>query len=465
MFRRRRKSREEELERELRSHLELEAEEQQENGLLLQEARYAAQRALGNATSITEEVREMWGWTWLERSKQDLGYAIRTFVRSPGFTILVILTLTLGIGANAAIFSILNAVLLQPLPYRDPNRLVVIWDREIHVKGTSKLFDLYADYENWKKNSRSFAAVVAFSWAPQASPSKILTGIGNARSVFTLPVTQDFFQLLGVPAMLGRTFEESDAGRGCAVVLANDFWRSTLGGQKGAIGKSIHLNDQVCTVLGVMPSSFAFLPPEQTVSMWTLIPPARPHDFAVGVFARLRPNVSLAAAQAEVSLLHRQIHKHDLWGEKVEPVIYGLHEEFTWLTGRNLRETLIVLFGAVSFVLLICCVNVANLLLGRAVGREREMAIRAALGSGRYRLFRQLLTENLLLSLIASLFGIALAWAIVHYFRVQHPIEMPPGTSLGVSGQVLAFAAGLSVITALLFGARAGLEAITSQSR
>jgi predicted permease len=170
------------------------------------------------------------------------------------------------------------------------------------------------------------------------------------------------------------------------------------------------------------------------------------------VFARLRPDVSLAGAQAEVSLLHHELHERDRWGVQMEPVVYGLHDEFTWLTGRNLRLSLIVLFAAVSFVLLICCVNVANLLLGRALVRQREMAIRAALGSGRGRLLRQLLTESLLLSLIASVAGAGLAAAAVYYFRVARPIEMPPGTRLDLNAPVLAFTAFLSVVTALVFG-------------
>ena len=449
----RRKQREDDLERELRLDLELEAIEQQEMGLSDVEARHAAQRAFGNTMLVKEEVREMWGWSWPERLVQDLAYALRLFRRAPSFTAIVVLTLALGIGANTAAFSILNAVLLQPLPYRNPDRLIAIWDREIHAKGTSKLFDLYSDYNNWKKSGRSFEEVAAVSWAPQASPEKILTGHGPARTVFALPVTADFFSFLEVPAMLGRTFHSSDAGRGCMVVLAGSFWQSAFGGQESIVGKAIRLDDQVCSILGVMPPGFAFLPPEARVSMWTMMaPPSRPDEFAVGVFARLRPNVSFASAQAEVSLLHHQIHEHDRWGAQMEPVIYGLHDEFTWLTGRNLRLSLMVLFAAVSFVLLICCVNVANLLLGRAVGREREMAIRAALGSGSGRLLRQLFTENLLFSLVASTVGAGLAAAIVHYFRVARPIEMPPGTNPELDGPVLAFAALLSIVTALVFG-------------
>ena len=271
--------------------------------------------------------------------------------------------------------------------------------------------------------------------------------------MFALPVTPDFFSLLGVPARVGRTFSESDAGRGCLVVLAENFWRNVFGGVKSIVGSSIRLDDQVCAVIGIMPPDFAFLPPEAPVSMWLMMPrPVRPEQFAVGVFARLRPNVPVAAAQAEISLLHHQIHEHDRWGAQMEPVIYGLHEEFTWLTGRNLKLSLIVLFAAVSFVLLICCANVANLLLGRAVGRQREMAVRAALGSGRMRLLRQLLTENLVISITAAIIGTCLAAAATGWFRAARPVEMPPGAKLELNASVLAFAVLLSMTTALLFG-------------
>lgn len=373
--------------------------------------------------------------------------------RAPGFSAIVVVTLALGIGASTAVFSIVNTVLLQPLPFREPDRLVVVWERQVRVKGPTKLFDLYSDYENWKKNARSFDMVAAVSWAGQAGPEKIMTGDGPARGVFALPATAEFFKALGVAAMRGRTFDVKDAGRGCAVVLTDKFWQSTFGGKADVIGKGVRLDDQVCSVLGVMPPGFAYLPPGAPVSMWRLMEtPAKPDDFGVAVLMRLRRGVSMASAQAEVALLHRQAHLHDRWGQQVEPVIYDMHEEVTWLTGRNLKLSVLVLFAAVSFVLLICCVNVASLLLARAVGREREMAIRAALGSGRARLLRQLFAENLVFSSAASILGGALAIAAVRYFRSAHPIEVPPGSEIGVNRAVLGFAALLSIVTAVVFG-------------
>src|SRR5579872_6055935 len=385
---------------------------------------------------------------------QDLGYAIRLFRRTPGSTAILIFTLALGIGANTAVFSALEAVLLRPLPYRDSSRLVVIWERQKQAKGITKLFDLYSDYENWKTTSTSFEGFAAVSWSPQASPQRILTGHGPARTVFTVPVSADFFALLKSPALLGRTFDAVDSGRSCVAVLAYDFWQETLSADQGAIGRAIRLDDQACTVKGVMPRGFAFLPPEHNVAMWTLMThPGRPDQFAVAVFARLKPNMAVSTAQQEIALLHQAAHRNDRWGALMEPITYDLHEEFTWLTGRNLRLSLLVLFGAVSFVLLICCVNVANLLLARAAGREREMAIRAALGSGSRRLLRQLFTENVLLAMVSSAAGIGLAAGGIHYFRIAHAVELPPGTAIELNASAFAFTGALALLTALLFGA------------
>jgi putative ABC transport system permease protein len=455
-----RRRREQELDRELRCHLQAETEEQTEKGLAPDQAQQAAHRLLGNLTLTKEDVRIAWGSGALERLFQDMAYGFRLFRKAPGFTAVVLITLALGIGANTAVFTILKAVLLEPLPFNEPDRLVVIWDHEIHAQGTSKLFDLYSDYENWKANSRQFEAVAAVSWAPQASPSRVFKGHGPASRIFALPVTPEFFRLLGRPALLGRTIEPQDAGQGCKVVLTFKFWQTTFSERHDAVGSTVRLDDQPCAVIGVMPAGFGFLPPGAPVAMWTIMPrPTRPNELGVAVFARLRPGVSLQSAQAEALFLHRQIHSHDRWGAQMEPVIYNLHEEFTWLTGRNLRLSLIVLFTAVSFVLLICCVNVANLLLGRAVGREREMAIRAALGSGAGRLVRQLLTENLLLSLSAAVVGVGLAALTVWYFRLTHPVEMPPATAIELNAPVLVFAVVLALVTTLLFGLVPALRA------
>ena len=372
------------------------------------------------------------------------------FGRTPAFTATAVLTLALGIGANTAVFSILRAVLLEPLPYREPDRLVSVLDREIRTGGRALFFDLYTDYENWKKNSRAFQGFAALSWA--GGLGKIMTGRGTTRSVAALPVTADFFSVLGVPPALGRTFEISDSRNGCRVVLSQQFWQSTFGGKPDAVGQSLRLDDQACTVLGVMPAGFASYPNPDSL-LWVLLPPPKePDRFGVFVIGRLKPGVTMEAGQAEIMALHRQLHQHDRWGTLMEPAIYQLQSEFTWLTGRNLRISLIVLFAAVSGVLSICCFNVANLLLSRSLVRQREMAIRAALGSGRGRMLRQLMTESLLLSLMASVVGVGIAAAAVQYFRDARPIELPPATVVAVNAPVLWFTVLLSMATAVVFG-------------
>jgi len=446
-----RHEREQELDREIRAHLDLEAAEQREAGLDAGEAQHAARRAFGNSAIVKEDVRSAWGSRTFDSLGQDITCALRLFRRAPGFTAIIVATLALGIGANTAVFTILDAVLLRPLPYRDSGRMVAIWDREIHATGVSKLFDLYSDYENWKKDSRNFEDFTAVSWGPGASPGRVLKAGGITRNVFSLPVTPDFFRFLGASAALGRTFDEHDAN-GCPIVLDHLFWEEVFAGRESVIGQTVRLNDQACTIVGVMPEGFAFLPPEAPVSMWVIMArPANPGQLSAAVFARLRPGASLTAAQAELAAIHHRIHK-DRWGSQTEPFVYPLHEEFTWMTGRNLELSLLVMFAAVLFVLLICCVNVANLLLSRAASRGREMAIRAALGSGRARLVRQLLTENLLLAIAGSFAGAGLAAATIRWFRLVHPVDMPPGVRLEMSAAVFAFTALLGILATLVFG-------------
>ncbi len=447
----RRSARERDLKRELEAHLELEVEERKDAGVPAEEARLAARRTLGNVTSVQEETREAWGWAWLERFVQDVLYGLRSFKKTPTFTTVVVLTLALGIGATSAIFSIVDAVLLQPLPYRDSNKLVVIWRHPTHNKGVDA-FDTYRDFEAWKSRSHSFEQLAMATWA---RGGKIFSGRGSARGVMAMPASLDFFTLLGVPPELGSTFQKDDLNRGCTVVLRHRFWKSALGGDNAIIGKSIRLDDQNCTVVGVMPPDFTFYP--DVVSMWLLVTPGNEivrdaGNSAVGVFGRLRPGVSIGNAEKEVRSIYADVHRHDIQSEDLVPAVHPLQKEFTFLSGANLRLSLLVLFGAVSFVLLIACVNVANLLLGRSLGREKEFAVRFALGAGRVRLIRQLLTEGLLLSFSGALLGIGLAIGVVHIFRVTNPIAMPPGTVVSVNMSVLAFTAGLAVLTALLFG-------------
>jgi predicted permease len=427
--------------------------------LLPQEAQYAATRALRNAGLIKEQVRDMWGWASMDRFRQDIAYAARSFARSPGFTTVVIVTLALGIGATTAMFSVVDAVLLHPLPFRNPDRLIVVWEKFVRDPNAPPVFDTYQDFENWKSGSRSFERLTTVTW--QFAEGRILTGAGPAREVLALPVGIDFFSMLGIAPEVGRTFQRDDLNEGCTVVLKHSFWMQAFGGQNNVIGRHIRLNDNACTVAGVMPPNFTFYP--DAAAVWTLITPgsaiARDPNSAVGVFGLLKPGVSIERAQEDVESIYRNAPRKDLSGIQVMPVIYPLAEQFAYLTGTTLRLSVMVLFGAVSFVLLIGCLNIANLLLGKSVARRKELAVRAALGSGRARLARQLLTEALLLAVTGAALGILLAIAAVHYFRVLNPIAMPPGNPVTVNLPVLGFTASLVVVTALLFGLIPALRA------
>src|SRR5215469_9985373 len=381
---------------------------------------------------------------------QDIRYALRLISRKRGYAAVVTVTLALGIGAITAVFSIFDAVLLRPLPYRDPSRLVAVWMRNIHETGTSKIFDSLRDYRGIAQ-AHSFEQTAAATWAVGG---RILRGYGPAREILALPVSESFFGLLGVAPAMGRAFGPEDLKRGCSLVVSDRMWRGALGGDRAIVGKNIALDERPCAVVGVMPASFAFYPPAALA--WMVLTPdfsPPPERIPMGIFARLRDGVSIAQAQAEVSTIHSALNKSDGEERDLAPIVRDLHGEFTFLAEPRLRATLWILLGAVSFVLLIACLNVANLMTGQAYARERELAVRAALGSGRRRIAQQLLTEGLLLATAGGAAGLAVAFAAVRLFRAMAPIEMPPGADVRMSWPALAFTAFASLATALLFSA------------
>jgi len=387
-------------------------------------------------------------------SAQDVRYALRQLRKSPAFTTLAVLTLALGIGASAAVFSIFDAVLLRPLPYRDASRLVAVWSSEVRHPGT-KLFAPFRDFEEFKSRSRSFDGMAAVTWA---HAGEILTWHGSAHQVLAIPATDDFFPLLGTPAAMGRTFGSQDLQHGCTAVLSHVFWRAELGAPRDIIGSGLVLSDKPCTVVGVMPAAFEFYP-KQT-SLWTLITPdskyaKAPFDSVVGIFGRLRPGITKESAERELSALHQPVANESpagSWVAQITPIVRDLRSEFTWLAGRNLQVSVFVLCGGVALLLLIACLNVANLLLVRCDHRQREMAVRSALGSGRSRLIRYLLTESLLISSAGTLIGILIAIMAVRYFNAANPLELPPGNPVEVNWHVVSFAAIITLLTGLLCG-------------
>ena len=450
LFRKERVS--QDLDEELNGFLEMAAEEKINQGMSRVDALRAVRLEQGSL-EVTKEVVRAAGWeSFVETCWQDLRYGARSLAKNLGFAVVAVLTLALGVGTNTIIFSIIYAVLLTPLPYRDPGRLVVIYDRETRATGLSKLMDLYHDFKEYREHSRSLDRLAGMTWV-RGNPT--LTGFGASKEVHEAQVTLDFFSLLGVSPALGRTFAQEDMARACTVVLAYPFWKDTLGGQEHMIGGSIRLDDQACEVIGVMPQTFTFFPAE--TELWTLINSNNkferdPVHNDLAIYAHLKPGVSIPAALAELTLLHDHGNEHQRHAVETQPIVLPLQEELTWLAGANLRLSLIVLFSAVSALLLIACVNVANLLLTRSLARQRELAIRAALGSGTPRLIRQLLTEGLLLSLSAAALGLFLAIGVIHLFNIAHPIPLPLGATVRINAPVLFFTAGLSVLTTALFG-------------
>ena len=441
-----------ELNEELGAYLEMEAAEKMKQGMSRKDALRAVRLERGGLELAEEVVRSARWESFVETSWQDLRFSTRMLRKSPGFTAVAVLTLALGIGASTIIFSIIHAVLLTPLPYADSSRLVVIYDRETRATGLSKLMDLYHDFEEYRDHSQSFDRLAGMTWV---GGNPTMTGFGPSKEVHQVQASLGFFSLLGVAPALGRTFAKGDMARGCTTVLAYSFWKDVLGRQERVIGGTIRLDDQACDVIGVMPETFTFFPPETQV--WTLISSNNklerdPLHNDLAIYAHLKPGVSIPAALAELVLLHGHANEHERHAVETQPLVLPLQEELTWLAGANLRLSLIVLFGAVSALLLIGCGNVANLLLTRSLLRHRELAIRSALGSGMLRLLRQLLTEGLLLSLSAAALGACLAVGVIHLFNVTKPVELPSTAVVRINAPVLLFTLILSVLTTVLFG-------------
>lgn len=449
-----------ELSDEVESYLSLLIQRKIERGIDPQEARRLALIEFGGTEQIKERVREVSMGHYLETLLQDIRYAARILKKKPLFTLIITITLALGIGANTAIFSICDAVLFRSLPFPDSNHLVNIWESEVKHIHQPKAFSSYRDFHEWETNNHTFEKIAAYTWA---TGGKTLTGLGDAQPVLTIPVTKDFFSLLGVQPMLGRTLVPDDFKTGEAVVLSHRLWQTTFGGSKDILNKNITLSGKTYTVVGVMPSSFQMYPAQTDI--WypmgadnTLA--TNPKQHLLAIVGRIKPGVPFSAAEQDLVSIRQNVDQsdHDGWPE-VGVVLNGLQDEYTWLAGRNLKSGLLAILAAVSFVLLIACVNVANLQLGRAAERKKEMAIRTALGSGRRRLIGQLLTESIMLSAIGALFGIGLAKLLIIWFVATHPIELPPGNQVEFDLRVLGFTIGLTIIVGLLSGIVPALQA------
>ena len=393
----------------------------------------------------------------MESLIKDIRYAVRGLRKRPGFTLIAILTLALGIGANTAIFSVVNAVLLRPLPFTDPDRLAVIWE-EASFAGFPRNTPAPANYFDWKKQNQSFEDMAA-----TASTSFNLTGDGEPERVAAYRVSSNFFPLLGVQPIKGRLFttEEEGSGANKVALISYELWQSRYGGESAVINRDIQLNGEKFTVLGVMPQGFQFL--EREVRLWvplsfTQEEAANRNGHYLSVVGRLRPGVSISQAQSDMSLVAARIGKdfpNETFNGQLGAVVLPLHEQ---IVGES-RKSLLVLLVAVSLVLLIACANMAGLLLARAVSRKREIALRAALGASRLRVVRQLLTESVLLSSVGGILGVILAILSFTFLQKLIPEQMALGTSLNLDVRVLLFALLISAVTGILFGLVPALQA------
>ncbi len=385
---------------------------------------------------------------------QDLRYAFRTLIKRPGFAAVAILTLALGIGANTAVFSVVEGVLLRPLPVRDPDALVLVWEHNIRRGNTHNVVSP-ANYMAWRDRNRSFESIAAFvSWGTN------LTGDGEPERVQGGQVTADFFATLGVWPRLGRGFTETegkpDAPR--AAVLADGFWKRRFGGDASAVGRVVTLDGQPTTIVGVMAPGFS-LPPG--VDLWITARIDERWRTSGGRYlvtvARLRPGVAVAAARAEMESIAAQLQEEEPnrnanWGVTVAPI----HADLV----RDVKSAVYVLAGAVALVLLIACGNLANLLLARAIGREREMAVRRALGASQGRLVAQLLAESLALSLVGAALGVALASVFVKALLGIVPAQVRAVFDVSLDLRVLAFTLVVSCLSAALFGLAPALSLV-----
>jgi predicted permease len=436
------RKREEELEEELRSHLEMATREHVERGDTVKEAECAAGREFGNSGLVKEVTRDMWGWRWLEEFVEDARYGLRRVRKSPGFTAIAVLTLALGIGANTAIFSLVNGILLASLPYPNPEKLVSITGS--YPKGA---------FVAMREQTRTMD-VGAYDEGQELN----LTGFGEPVRLTGTSVSAEFFSILGARPELGRTFYpgEDIPGQDNFVILSRALLEERFGGDASILGKSIELGGVSRQVIGVMSAEFRFpsiktqvwIPlhndPRNTVSFWA-------GDFMPGI-GRLRPGSTIQQAQAEIRMFQSHVGALFPWPM---PASWNVNASVVPLQNgmvADVRARLLILLGAVGLVLLIACSNVANLTLSRAATREKEISIRSALGAGRQRITRQLLTESVLQALFGGLLGLALAKEGLALLKTVLPADTPRLAEAHMDWHVLVFTGALATLTGVVFG-------------
>ncbi|PYU81876.1 MAG: hypothetical protein DMG50_14225 [Acidobacteria bacterium] len=454
MFRRERLD--QDLDEELRAHLEMRAADNLAAGMSPEQARQEAQKRFGNTALLKEDTREVDIVGWLEEAARDFRHALRMLLRNPGFTVVAVLTLALGIGANTAIFSVINSVLLHPLPYHDPDNLVMVWESNSQHRNPHNTVSP-PNFLDWQSRNTVFSSM-AFVFDERDN----LTGNGEPQEVVVQDVSASFFSLLGVDPIIGPGFtpENGQPGHANVVILSYGLWKERFAGDPAVVGKSILLNGHPETVVGVAPQNFNWFIKDGSLTgakpqMWSpFVFPQSFHDHKqigrfMTVVARLHPGATHSQAKTQMNAIAARLEQeysdfNGHWGVNVVP----LRQQIS----GDLRPALLVLFGAVAFVLLIACANVSSLLLARAASREREMAIRTAIGASRWRIARQLLMESLLLALIGGGIGVALAVWGTNALLAASPRNLLDLRFVSMDLHVLTFALAATLLAGLLFG-------------
>ena len=450
----RRTGAEEDLRAELQSHLELDIRQRKERGDSADSARQAALREFGNLGLVTEVTRDMWGFTWLEELVTDCHYTLRMLRKSVGLGMIVVFLLALGISTTTAIFTLLDGILLRPLPFPTSNQLVMIWEVPPETQKSNVV--ALDNFVAWKERSHSFQSMAAFFKLPM----NLMDQRHQTEQVPGLAVTAEFFATLGTPPLLGRTFRSGEYWRDKPreVILSYRTWQSRFGANPDVIGKRISVDVTHLEIIGVMPPGFGF--PNVEADLYTALPiDPKEGGRNFSVVGRLRRGVSVSAAKAEITAIAAHTAEENVamnagWNATVVPLLEQ--------TVGNIRPVLLILFGATGLILLLVCSNVANLLLMHSAGRIREISVRLALGAGRSRIVRQLFTENLLLAISGGLMGIVTAVLLVSLMRHSLPesLHIPRLHDIALNRVVLTFAVGITAVSAVLFGLAPTLQAL-----